>query len=131
MKKIWVLSFIIAASFSFQDVQAQVNVSVNLGSNGTNPGYYYLPDANAYYHVPTRVYYYSRAGRWTSARYLPGHSRTYNIYKVRHIPVYETRPYLKHRYYEDKYRRTVYKRANKHYYKSKKHYNKKHRGYYN
>lgn len=88
---------------------AQVHVSVNIGQPAyASPApvevrYYYLPEVEAYYCVPQRVYYYRDRGRWTSGRYLPGY-RNYNVYNVRRIEINESRPYLRHDYYRSRYR---------------------------
>jgi hypothetical protein len=112
MKKILFLSALIAGSLSFNAAKAQVGVhlNVNLGSRPVYvapapivDNYYYLPDAEAYYSVPERVYYYQNQGRWISSPRLVGRYRDYDYSRMRHYVVNEPRPYLRNDYYRSRY----------------------------
>jgi hypothetical protein len=90
MKKILLLAGICSLMIAGR-VNAQVHVSVNIGSQPTwGPvgydyvQYYYLPDIDAYYDVTNRQYVYLNGGRWVFARTLPAtyHYDVYNSYKV-------------------------------------------------
>lgn len=68
-------------------IQAQVDVKVNLGTppawgpaGYSNAQYYYLPDVQAYYDVPSSQFIYSKNGKWIRSRELPGNFRNYNLY---------------------------------------------------
>lgn len=70
---------------------AQVNISVNFGSqplcgpeNYDYVKYYYLPEAEEYYYVPTHQFIYLNAGNWVYANNLPSryHVDLYSTYKV-------------------------------------------------
>ena len=102
MKKLIIILAIIITAISAGTTSAQVRVNVNIGT----PAYYYMPDQDAYYNVSERSYYYEDQGRWIHRSYLPGRYRNYNVYNVRHIEVRESRPYLRHSYYRDRYSRS-------------------------
>jgi len=68
-------------------IQAQVSVSVNIGSpppwgpygyNGVR--YYYLPDVEAYYDIQSSLFIYSEGGVWVHRGYLPARYRNYDLY---------------------------------------------------
>lgn len=120
MRKLVLLSAIVAGGLLSTTAQAQIGVSigVNFGSRApivhvpvaTPPiaydayynDYYYLPDVGAYYSVGERAYYYNNGGRWMSAAYLPGY-RDYDWRTARRYEVHANRPYLNHNYYSSRY----------------------------
>jgi hypothetical protein len=120
MRKLILLSAIVAGGLLSTTAKAQIGVSigVNFGSRGpivhvpvaTPPiaydayynDYYYLPDVGAYYSVGERAYYYNNGGRWMSAAYLPGY-RNYDWRTARRYEVHANRPYLNHNYYSSRY----------------------------
>ncbi|MFI5204005.1 MAG: hypothetical protein ACHQF2_05865 [Flavobacteriales bacterium] len=64
--------------------------------------YYYLPEAEVYYYVPTNQFIYWNTGRWMYVSYLPAiyHIDLYRTYKV----VLNTpRPFMHHKTYKTKY----------------------------
>ena len=68
-------------------VQAQVQVSINLGAppqwgpvGYTDVQYYYLPDVEAYYDVPSARFIYLDGGTWVHRKYLPRQYRGYDLY---------------------------------------------------
>lgn len=68
-------------------IQAQVSVNVNVGPppawgpvGYSNVKYYYLPDVQAYYDVPSSQFIYIKNGKWFRSRYLPGNYRNYDLY---------------------------------------------------
>lgn len=80
--------------------QAQINISINIGSqpawgpSGYNHvDYYYLPDINAYYNVVTAQYIYQRGNKWRFAKRLPNRYRNYNIYNAYKVVVNRQNPY--------------------------------------
>lgn len=102
MKKIITALLLIAALFSIdQRASAQVNVSVNIGSQPLwGPvgydvvEYYYLPDVEAYYYVPSKQFVYLSGGNWIFATSLPARYRSYNLYRGYKVVINEPRPYL-------------------------------------
>ena len=113
MKKLLFLSALIAGSLSINTAKAQIGVRLNVNI-GPRPvyvapapvvaeDYYYLPDAEAYYSVPERVYYYQNQGRWISSPRLVGRYRDYDYSRMRHYVINEPRPYLRNDYYRSRY----------------------------
>ncbi|MDP2890333.1 MAG: hypothetical protein Q8P34_15385 [Bacteroidota bacterium] len=67
--------------------QAQISVNVNLGAppqwgpaGYTDVQYYYLPDVEAYYDVPSSKFIYYSGGTWVHRTYLPSRYRNYDLY---------------------------------------------------
>lgn len=102
MKKIITVLLLIAALSSiYQRTSAQVNVSINIGSQPLwGPvgydvvEYYYLPDVEAYYYVPSRQFVYLSGGNWIFASSLPARYRSYNLYTGYKVVINEPKPYL-------------------------------------
>jgi hypothetical protein len=75
---------------STTQTKAQVNLSVQIGAWNPPPeysgvNYYYLPDVESYYYVPTHQYVYQDGGSWVFRNSLPPRYATYDIrsgYKV-------------------------------------------------
>jgi len=68
-------------------LQAQVTVNVNVGTppawgpaENTQVTYYYLPDVEAYYDVPSAQFIYYSGGVWVHRKYLPTRYRSYDLY---------------------------------------------------
>lgn len=68
-------------------VQAQISVHVNLGtppqwgpSGYSDVRYYYLPDVEAYYDVPSSMFIYYNGVTWVHRTYLPSRYRNYDLY---------------------------------------------------
>lgn len=68
-------------------LQAQVTVNVNVGTppawgpaENTQVRYYYLPDVEAYYDVPSAQFIYYSGGVWVHRKYLPSQYRNYDLY---------------------------------------------------
>ena len=101
MKKICLLFMIVAGSFICIPASAQVRVNINIGNQPVwgpvgydHVDYYYLPDIESYYYVPTRQFIYLSNGRWTFSTSLPYRYRNYNLYTGYKVVVNEPRPYL-------------------------------------
>ena len=67
--------------------QAQISLRVNIGTpppwgpvGYIEARYYYLPDVEAYYDVPSSMFIYSYGGAWVHRRYLPRKYRSYDLY---------------------------------------------------
>ena len=92
MKKIilGLLAGVITLAVSTTETKAQVNVSVQIGAWNPPPAYtgvnyYYLPDVESYYYVPTHQYVYLDGGQWVFRPALPPRYASYDIrsgYKV-------------------------------------------------
>lgn len=89
---------------------AQVSVNINIGSQplwgpvGYNHvDYYYMPDIETYYYVPTRQYIYMDRGRWVQAYNLPARYGRYDMYNMHKVVINSPNPYNRHSYYRSKY----------------------------
>ena len=93
-------------------LQAQVSMglSFNIGSQPVwgptgydHVDYYYLPDAEAYYNVSERRFYYFEGGRWVGRSRLPERYRNINLYTTHKVVVNERQPYRNHEKYRAQY----------------------------
>lgn len=99
--------------FLASTVQAQVSVRVNIGTpplwgpvGYTEARYYYLPDVEAYYDVPSSMFIYSDGGVWVHRKYLPRQYRGYDLYNGYKVVMTDYRgnaPYTYFRDYKVKY----------------------------
>lgn len=112
MKRLVVFAMLGFAAMSVTPAKAQVSVNINIGSQpewgprGYNHvDYYYLPEVESYYYVPTRQFIYSDGGRWIHSRNLPSRYRGYNLYNGRKVVINSNRPYLRHDTYRSRYSR--------------------------
>ena len=67
---------------------AQISINLNIGSppkwgpvGYTDVQYYYLPDVEAYYDVPSSMFIYYERGAWIHRAHLPGRYRNYDLYR--------------------------------------------------
>jgi len=111
MRKLLLLAAIGIASFgAAAPAKAQVSLSINIGSQPQwgprgydHVDYYYLPDVDSYYYVPTRQFVYLRGNRWIHARNLPSRYRNYDLYGGRKVVINSPRPWLSHNTYRTRY----------------------------
>ena len=110
MKKIVFGLLVAAVCIIHKPVSAQVSVNINIGAQPVwGPvgydyvEYYYMPDIDVYYYVPTHQFIYLTNGRWLFATTLPYRYRTYNIYSGYKVVINEPRPYLHYTTYRVKY----------------------------
>lgn len=111
MKKLIIVSAIAISGLFYQNANAQIHFSINLGLRPVvvehapvyDADYYYLPDVGAYYSVSNNCYYYQDGGAWISATYLPGVYRNYDWRNERHFAVNEGRPYLHNDLYRTRF----------------------------
>ena len=126
MKKIALVSAIALSGLLYTSANAQIlQIGLNLGRHRpvveaslATPGmaisysnadeYYYLPDVDAYYCVPERVYYYNDGVNWVPAAYLPGEYRNYDWRSARHYEVHARRPFLNGNVYRERYNGHAY-----------------------
>lgn len=114
MKKLVCIALFILAVSPFKQAEAQVrlNINVNIGSqpNWGPAGYdyveyYYLPDIETYYYVPTRQFIYLSGGNWVFTYSLPSRYRSYNLYTGYKVVVNEHRAYRYYNTHKIKYAR--------------------------
>ncbi|TDQ11159.1 hypothetical protein [Pedobacter metabolipauper] len=103
MKRIILAVIFGVASLSSISTKAQINLSINIGSQPQwgpsgydHVEYYYLPDIEAYYNVPAKQYYYQDNGRWIHTSSLPARYRSYDLYRGYKVVMNSPKPYLSH-----------------------------------
>jgi len=126
MKKIALISAIALSGLFCSNANAQIlQIGLNLGGhrpvieallatphvaiNYSNADeYYYLPDIDAYYCIPEKVYYYNNGVNWVQAARLPGIYSDYDWRNARHYEVHARRPFLNADVYRERYNGRVY-----------------------
>jgi hypothetical protein len=112
MKKIFLVSACLLgiATINRSAAQVRVNVNVNIGSQPQwGPSgydyvdYYYMPDIETYYYVPTRQFIYLSGGNWVFATSLPARYRSYNLYSGYKVVVNQPKAYLHYHTHKVKY----------------------------
>lgn len=91
--------------------KAQVSVHLNIGPAWGPVGYsdvqyYYLPDVEAYYDVPSSMFIYYEGRSWVRRSYLPSRYRNYDLYggyKVVMHDYHGRTPYYNHHDYRTRY----------------------------
>ena len=99
--------------FCASPVLAQISINLNIGSppkwgpvGYTDVQYYYLPDVEAYYDVPSSMFIYYERGAWVHRAYLPGRYRNYDLYSGYKVVMNDYRgnaPYTHFKEYKMKY----------------------------
>ena len=101
MKKTIMIIALLAGGLVVQTASAQVRASlrINVGSQPVwgpvgydHVEYYYMPDIDAYYYVPTQQYIYLQRGHWIYASSLPSRYH-YNINTGYKVVINERAPY--------------------------------------
>jgi hypothetical protein len=92
------------------NAQVRVNLNVNIGSQpnwgprGYNHvDYYYMPDIETYYYVPTRQFIYLSGGNWVFSYGLPPHYSGYDLYGGRKVVINRSNAYHYHNQYRSRY----------------------------
>jgi hypothetical protein len=110
-KMIFAAAFLFSClSFKLADAQVSVHLGVNIGTQPAwgpvgyeHVDYYYMPDIDAYYYVPTHQYIYLNGPTWVRTTYLPPAYRGYDVYRGYKVVVNEPRPWIRHDYYRTTY----------------------------
>jgi hypothetical protein len=107
---------LVIGSLAAIPAKAQVSLNINIGSQpqwgptGYNHvDYYYLPEVQSYYYVPTRKFIYYSGNNWVHSSYLPGRYRNYDLYRGRKVVINSSRPYLRHNDYRNRYVSNYYR----------------------
>lgn len=105
-----VLLLAAAGTLTTQSAHAQVNISINIGSQPAwgptghdHVDYYYLPDINCYYDIAREQFLYLSNGRWLYARTLPRQYGNYDLYSMYKVIVNQSNPYLHNATHLNKY----------------------------
>lgn len=109
MKKL-IFIFIVGLSSLNNITKAQINVNVNLGaqpqwgpSGYSHADYYYMPDIETYYSVPTKQFIYLNNGQWKFAPSLPARYSNYNLYNGYKVVLNDPEPYKSFKTHKVKY----------------------------
>jgi hypothetical protein len=146
MKKLLLVAAIGISALLAAPAKAQVSVNVNIGSQPEwgpsgydHVDYYYLPEIQSYYYVPTRRFIYYSGNHWVHSEYVPDRYRSYDLRRGRKIVINSDRPYLRDREYRSRYsdgynrpeRRVVYREEgrDRDYRREDKHDNGRHEGW--
>lgn len=104
MKKIILTTAIFLSALGFQAANAQVSLSLNIGSQPAwgpvgydHVDYYYMPDIDAYYDVPAHQYVYYDNNNWVRRSNLPSRYNDYNLYDGYKVVVNERDPWMHNR----------------------------------
>ena len=112
MKKLILVVLVASAAAIYQPAKAQVSLQINIGSQpnwgprGYNHvDYYYLPEVESYYYVPTHQFIYLERNKWVHHNSLPARYHNYNLYQGRKVVINRPHPYLQHQVYQSNYSR--------------------------
>lgn len=103
MKKIILCAMFLMSAAIGMNARAQwgIRINVNIGSQpawgptGYNyVDYYYLPDIETYYYVPTQQFIYLSNGRWIFSYSLPLSYRNYDLYSGYKVVLNRPNAYL-------------------------------------
>lgn len=94
MNKFFGIVLVASAISLSNQANAQVNLQVNIGStprwipSSTRVvNYYYLPEIQSYYDVPSRQFIVLEGNNWVRRKSLPTRYRSYNLYSGRKVVV--------------------------------------------
>lgn len=97
------------------NVHAQIGVTINIGSppqwgpvGYSEARYYYLPDVEAYYDVPSSMFIYYNGATWVHRTYLPQRYRNYDLYSGYKVVITDYRgnaPYSHFHEHKSKYKK--------------------------
>ncbi len=101
MKKILLLGALVIGSVLINKADAQqfgisatIGIQPDWGPYGyNNAEYYYLPDIEAYYCIPTREFTWFENGQWISSPYLPQCYANYDLYSGYKVVLNERDPW--------------------------------------
>jgi hypothetical protein len=104
MKKLLLCTAFLFAALAYNNnsiAQVRLSLNVNIGSQPDwgpagydHVDYYYLPDIQSYYYVPTRQFIYLSGGNWIFSYGLPPAYRGYDLYSGYKVVVNQPRAYL-------------------------------------
>ena len=110
MKNTLLATLLLLSMFSSKNADAQLRVNINIGSQPDwgpvgydHVDYYYLPEIEAYYDVPSRQYIYFENNRWLRRAYLPVRYRNYDMYNSYKVVINERAPWERNNVYRTRY----------------------------
>lgn len=105
MKRLIILAAFLTTGLVFNQAEAQVKVNVNVNIESQpvwGPAgydyvqYYYMPDIDVYYYVPTHRYVYLSNENWIFSPYLPTRYRNYDVFNTYKVVINEPKAYMHH-----------------------------------
>jgi hypothetical protein len=112
MKTLIVIAMVFSGLMFSSPTVAQVNVNVNIGLQPVwGPvgydyvEYYYFPDYDFYYHVPSRRYVVLERNRWVFVSVLPHYYPVVNYYSAYKVVLNHPKPYMYHKNHKHQYAR--------------------------
>lgn len=112
MKRIIFVVALLVSSLTVKLADAQFRISLNLNI-GSQPDwgpvgydhaeYYYMPDIDAYYSVPTHEFVYLNGNTWVHTTSLPARYSNYDLYNGYKVVVNEPNPWNHAATYRAKY----------------------------
>jgi hypothetical protein len=109
MKKLFVSLLLALCGFLPYNVSAQ-NLNTNIGlqplwgpTGYDHVDYYYLPDIESYYYVPTRQFIHSNNGKWAFSSGLPSEYNNYDLDNGYKVVINSPKPYLNFKEQKVKY----------------------------
>lgn len=119
MKKLILMFTVAIVAATLQTANAQVSLNINIGAQ-PNWGprgydyveYYYMPEVQSYYHVPTKRFVYLEGNSWVHRRNLPRVYRNYNLHSMRKVVINRPQAYLHHQEYRPRYVQNNYRNDN-------------------
>src|ERR1700712_5124375 len=110
MKKLTLIAVIFFSVLCFKHADAQLSISINIGTQPAwgptgydHVDYYYLPDIDCYYYVPSKKFIYLSGSRWIWSTTLPVQYRSYDLYSGYKVVVNQKTPYLQNNTFRTKY----------------------------
>lgn len=104
MKKLMIALLLVTGAAFSQNANAQINVSINIGSqpawgpSGYNRAdFYYIPAINTYYDIGRCQYVYMNGNSWIYASQLPRQYRNFDLYHSYKVVVNRPAPYRNNR----------------------------------
>ncbi|WP_140938922.1 hypothetical protein [Sphingobacterium lumbrici] len=112
MKKVVYFVLVFLGIGFVQVGKAQVNVSINIGSQPlwgpvghAYARYYYIPEMDVYYDVVHRRYTYYQGNRWVTKSKLPARYKKINLYRTYKVVINDRSPWQHHRTHRITYSR--------------------------
>lgn len=111
MKKFIYLGMMMVLGLAFvKPANAQVRININIGSQPVwgpvgydYASYYYFPDIEAYYNIPTKQFIYREGRHWVKMDRLPNRYRNFDVYGSYKVVINDRDPYLRHDAYRTRY----------------------------
>jgi len=112
MKKLVLAALIISSAiFGYERAQAQINLSLNIGSQPAwgptgydHAEYYYLPDIDSYYYVPSGQYVVKNGNNWSWVNALPNQYANFDLYNAYKVVMNTDKPYLQNKTHVTQYK---------------------------